>query len=253
MLPFLLAALVGLLVCASCTQLQTTAQAGYTSMAISGDIALAPGAGGPTIHQDVDSALGLGDAVGSPYARVQFDFGVPVLTASAFTFEEQGRGTLNAQFGNITAGTAVASDLRFTNVKASLAFDVIPLGVVKIAPGLAVDGFDLRMHVQDLAATVTEDLTVQAPLPMGFVRAEADLGLVGAVGEFGYSRLPKIEDAKGTFWDAELLVELHTGSSLHLFAGYRAIGLDAEGTTDGQDFAADLRVTGWTIGGGFRF
>src|SRR5206468_8641920 len=137
---------------------------------------------------------------GSPYVRVQLDLGTPVLTASAFKFEEHGQGHLNAQFGNIAAGTDVDSDIQFTNAKVSLAFD-IPLGPLKIAPGIAADVFDLDMHVQDTGGSTTEDLEVIAPVPMAFVRAEGDLGIVSAVGELGYIKIPEIHDVKGTFWD----------------------------------------------------
>jgi len=239
--------------CASCYQLQATAQAGYTQMAIDGDIALSTTGGAASVNQSVDSAFGIGDPQGSPYVRAQADFGTPVLTVSAFTFDEQGSGTLNAQFGNITAGTDVNSDITFTNAKVSLAFD-IPLGPIKIAPGIAADIFDLDMHVRDTTGTFAEDLTVLAPVPMAFVRGEADLlGWAGVVAELGYVQVPTIKDVKGTFWDAEVMLELRPTSLLHLFAGYRLIGIDAEGTVDGQDFATDLRISGWTIGGGIRF
>ena len=113
-------------------------------MAVSGDIGLSSGIGGlpASAHQDVDSAFGLGDSQGSPYGRAQLDLGVPVLTVSAFRFEEQGTGELSGSFGGIPASTSIESELSFTNIKASATFD-IDLGPVKVAPGLAVDVFDL--------------------------------------------------------------------------------------------------------------
>jgi hypothetical protein len=238
--------------CGSCTQMHGTAQAGYSQMAIDGRVALSTAGGGASIDQDVDSAFGIGDPQGAPYVRAQLDFGTPVLTASAFTFNESGSGTLNANFGSITSGTPVNSDLRFTDAKVSLAFD-IPLGPIKIAPGLAADLIYLEMNVRSTLSASSEDLKVFAPVPMGFVRAEADLGVVGLVGEFGYVKNPNIGDVEGTLWDGEVMAELRAGRALLLFAGYRTISVNGSGTVDNQDFSTDLRISGWTIGGGLRF
>lgn len=239
---------------ASCFQMQMTAQAGYTSMALDGDIALSNTSGGVTssINQDIPTALGLGSERGSPYARVQLDMGVPVLTLSGFTFEEDGQGTLQAQFGNIAANTQVDTHLEFANLKASYAFE-IDVGPVSVAPGIAVDLFDLQMQVSDSLGVVTENVDVLAPVPMAFVRAEGDLGIVGAVAELGLIKVPKIQDVEGTFWDAELAVEVRPLPMLHLFAGYRQIHIDVDGISDNQSFAADLDISGWMIGGGIRF
>lgn len=238
----------------SCFQLKTTAQAGYTQMAVQGDIALSTTSGSLSgvIDQDFESAFGLGDGSGSPYVRAQVDFGVPVLTVSAFTFRERGSGTLNSQFGNITSGTDVDSDLQFANVKASYAmqFDV---GPVAVSPGIAVDLFDLRMRVSDTAGFASETIDVFAPVPMAFLRAEVDLSVVAAVAEVGYIDVPKIDDVKGTFWDAELFAEVRPLPLMHLFAGYRMLHVDGSGVVDAQDFATNLDISGWMIGGGIRF
>jgi hypothetical protein len=245
----LLAAAFG---CGSCTQLQGTAQAGYAQMAIDGRVALSSAGGGGSIDQDVKSSFGIGDPQGAPYVRAQFDFGTPVITVSAFTFDETGAGTLEANFGSITSGTPVTTDLRFTDAKVSLAFD-IPLGPVKIAPGLAADLIYLEMNVRSTLSSSSEELKVYAPVPLAFVRAEADLGLVGLVGELGYVKNPNIGDVEGTVWDGDVIAELHATRALQFFAGYRVIAVKGNGTVDDQDFATDLRVSGWNIGGGLRF
>jgi hypothetical protein len=252
MTPTPLALLAAAFGCGSCTQLQGTAQAGYAQMAIDGRVALSTAGGGASIDQDVKSAFGIGDPQGAPYVRAQFDFGTPVLTVSAFTFDEHGSGTLDANFGNITSGTPVSTDLRFTDAKVSLAFD-IPLGPLKIAPGLAADLIYLEMNVRSSLSSSSEELKVYAPVPLAFVRAEADFGLVGLVGELGYVKNPNIGDVEGTVWDGEVMAELHATRALQLFAGYRMISVNGNGTVDNQDFATDLRISGWTIGGGLRF
>ncbi len=237
-----------------CVQMKMTAQGGYTQVAVSGDIALSTTSGGLSgvSNQDFDSAFGLGQDRGSPYARLQLDLGVPVITVSGFTFDERGSGTVGAQFGNIAGGTAVDTELQFNNLKASCAFQ-LDLGPVAVAPGVAVDLFDLQMHVQDSGSSTAEDIDVFAPVPMAFLRAEADLGLVAAVAEVGYIHIPKIRDVEGTFWDAELLAEVRPTPLLHLFAGYRMLHLDGTGIVDNQDFGTNFDVAGWMIGGGFRF
>lgn len=237
-----------------CLPIHATAQAGYTQMAIAGDIALSTSGGGisSTSKQGFDSAFGLGDERGSPYARVQLDLGVPVVTLSGFTFEEQGSGNLDTQFGTLLAGTAVDTDLRFTNLKGSLAFE-FALGPVAVSPGIAVELFDLDMQVRDTGGFAAENIEVLAPLPMLFLRAEADLLLFGAVAEIGYLDVPRVNDVEGRFLDAELMAEFRPAPLIHVFAGYRALLLDGSGVVDDQDFATDLEITGWVIGGGVRF
>lgn len=244
-----------LLLLPACFSFGVKGDVGYTSMAISGDMALAPTGGsvGVTIDQDVESALGLGDDSGSPYLRAEFDFGVPVLSVSAFQFSDSGTGTLNGSFGNITAGTQVASDLEFSNVKAALTFD-IDLVVVKLSPGIAVDLFDLDLQVQDVAGFAEESVDVVAPVPMLFVRGEAGLlGIVNAVAEVGGLKVPEIDGIEGTFWDAEARIEVAPAPMLNLFVGYRFMHLDGNGNIDNQGFDASLDITGWMLGGGVKF
>ena len=240
--------------CSGCFLPSAAVQAGYSQMALSGNAALSQPSGSlaGTSTQDVESALGLGGDQGNPYVRAELDIGSPVLTVSAMQFDEQGRGTLSTQYGNLAGGTTVDSDLTFTNLKASLAFE-IGLGPVSVAPGIAVDVFDLDLLVGDTVGIATERIDIVAPVPLAFVRAEADLAIVGAVAELGYITVPDIGDVEGTFWDAELLVEVRPTPLLHLFAGYRHIHMDGEGSTDDREFAVDLDLSGWMIGGGVRF
>jgi hypothetical protein len=252
-LHYLVLAVAGL-GCGSCYQLAVKAQAGYAQMSIEGDIALNPTAGGGTasIRQDIETALGLGDDQGSPYARAQFDLGVPVFAVSGFMFEEQGTGTLQANYGNITAGTNVNSDLELMNARASMAFQ-IELGPVSIAPGLAANWVDLTLEVADTAGIATETVELSAPLPMAFVRGEAELGIVALIAELGYLEVPEYDDIEGSVWDAEAIVELRPTPALNFFAGYRGINVEVEGEVDNQDFFADITLSGWIIGGGVKF
>lgn len=94
------------------------------------------GTGSTAIRQDVESAFGLGDKQGAPYGRVALDTGVQVLSVSAFTFSESGRGNLQADFGDIVSlpgGVPVQTSLDLTNIKAAYALQ-ISLGPVAISP-----------------------------------------------------------------------------------------------------------------------
>ncbi len=233
-----------------CSSFGVKGQLGYTAMSLGGDVALSPSGSG-TIRQDIESGLGLGDPQGSVYGRLELDCGVPVLTVSGFTFQEEGQGQLGPQFGQIPAGTTVQSEVDFTNFKAALAFD-IDLGVVKVAPGVAVDVFDMDIQVRDSLGLSNEDIDVLAPVPMAFLRATVDLGAVALVGEGGYMSLD-VDDVDGTFWDAEGWIEVRPTGGLFLFGGYRHISIAGTGIVDNQDFDADLTIAGWQVGGGFRF
>jgi hypothetical protein len=239
---------------AACGSAGFKAQAGYTQMSIEGDIALNPTAGGGTgsIQQDIETALGLGEEQGNPWVRAEADLGVVVFAATGFTFEEQGTGTLQANYGNITAGTDVNSDLELANVKASMAFQ-IELGPLSLAPGLAVDWFDLTLDVSDTAGIATESVELSAPVPMVFLRGQADVGMLSFIAEAGYLKVPEYDDIEATSWDAEALVELRPTPLLNLFAGYRMISMELDGEVDNQDFFADITLSGWIIGGGVRF
>lgn len=249
--PWIACATASLL--ASCTGLGVSAQAGYAELALGGDVSLTTaGSSSPNIDQDIESAFGLGDDQGSPYGRVQLDLGTPVLTLTGFDFEESGRGTLQADFGNINAGTDVLTDVQITNLKASLTFD-IGIGPVTVAPGIGVDWFAFDFVVQDTIGFVTEDVELEAPVPMAFVRGEVDLGIAGGIVELGYAKVPEIDEVEGSILDIEALVEFRPIPKLHLFAGYRAQLLEIEGEVDDDAFDLDMDLTGFLLGGGIRF
>lgn len=246
--------LLGLLATAACHQVKPTAQVGVAQLSVSGTAALAPPGGslGSTSGQDVESAFGLGDAVTSPWARLQLDFGTPVFSVSGFAFEQSGTGFLSSQFGNLIAGTAVDTDISLQNFKAALAFE-LPLGQLSLSPGLAVSVLDLQMEIRDQVGLSSEKIDVLAPIPVVFLRGEFDMGFLDAVAEIGYLEVPKIKDIEGTFVDAEFMLQAEISRTFHVFAGYRLLQIDGDGVYDDQEFATDLEVAGWMIGGGIRF
>jgi hypothetical protein len=235
----------------SCFQLEVQAQAGYAQLAADGDIGYVNGAGNTAIAQDVESAFGLGDDQGSPYVRAMVDFGVPQLSVSAFTFEDEGTGMLNADFGDVVSGVTVNSDLEMLNAKVAYAFE-IPLGPVSLSPGLAVDYFDLSMSVADQFGATSQAVDLSGPVPLAFLRGEAEISIVSAVVEAGYMQV-SIDDVDASLLDIEAQLAVHPTELLELFVGYRMLNLEFDGEIDGDVVDADLGIGGFLIGGGVRF
>jgi hypothetical protein len=250
----ILAIALWLPVAAACSTVGATVQAGFTQVAVDGDLALTTANGGATstAEQDIGSAFGLGDERGSPWLRAQADLGTPVVTASVFWLRESGTGVLDSDFGGLSAGTQVASDLELACAQASCTFD-FGLGPVKVSPGLAVDVFDLDFRVRETLLGNSEVIDEILAVPLLFVRAEASLGPVAAIGEAGYLELPDIDGTEGRFFDAEAMLAWSVLPLVHVFAGYRFIELHANGDTDSDSFATDLEIRGWFVGGGLRF
>lgn len=238
----------------SCTQFEVTAQAAYARLSLDGDIGYKSASDpspGPTIDQDIESAFGLGDGQGVPYGRVMLDMGTPVLTVSGFVFEEDGRGRLQANFGDVPAGLDVLTDFTMNNAKASYAFQ-IPIGPVSIAPGLALDYFDLEIDVRDAFGAFRETVELAGPVPLAFLRADVDLGIVAAVAEVGYMEID-IDDVTASLLDVEAMLEVRPTAMVHLVAGYRHLNLAADGIVDGDSIDTDITLSGFFVGGGIRF
>lgn len=238
---------------AACQSVDVQVDAGYTQVAVSGDIALAEGTQGTdgAPKQDVDSAFGLGDEQGSPYLRASCRTAGFSFAASGFMFEESGRGVLEANFGGLPAATPVTSDLEFACVKVSGTYD-FDLGFMTLAPGLAMDVVDLEFRVQELALGNGEEIDEVVGVPMVFLRASGDLGVASLMGEIGYMEA-EIDSSGGSYLDAEVTLRVSPMRSVHFFGGYRFIDFDAEGDTGTDSFSVDLQVQGWVLGGGISF
>lgn len=235
-----------------CYQFEVTAQAAYAQLSLDGDLGYATaGSSTPAVSQDIESGFGLGDDQGTPYARVMIDTGVPVLAVSAFLFEDEGTGQLQADFGSVNAGLGVRTEFEMMNAKASYAFQ-IDLGPVAIAPGIAVDYFDMQIDVRDVFNTQQESVDVAGPVPMGFLRAQVDVWKIGLVAEVGYMEVD-VDDVTAEFLDLEALVEIRPTDLINVFVGYRHLDLQLDGTIDNDSFDADVTLSGLFVGGGLRF
>ena len=240
----------------SCTLPYARAYAGYSSMGLSGDIALAPAAGTGNLGAlkiDVENELGLDGNSGSPYGRIDAGFGPIGVTVSAFTYSKVSTGTVTRQFGNITAGTDVRSDLDLTDIKAAVLWNAINIGPLRIAPGLGVNYLDLNLDVRTLTGVAASDnVDIVAPIPMAFLQGDLELGKFGLTVDAGGMAVD-LKDASGTYWDVEALLRFEPVKHVNIFGGYRWISLNAKGNADGQDFDANLDLKGWFVGGGISF
>jgi hypothetical protein len=248
-LPALLPIL--LLGATSCSGLGARIEGGYAIFEMDGDLALAPTAGGvslDTIRTDVQTDLGLDDQIGTPYARADLALGIARVSASGFMHDQDGSGTLTVQFGDIPASTSVNTEIEMMAAKASVIFDLLNVGVVRIGPGVGASFFDIDMSVA--SGILTEEINVVAPVPMVFVQAEVDLGPLDAMVEVG-GMYADIEDAAGTFLDIEATVRYQIMDAIHIFGGARYIQLKGEGDIEGQDFEVDLKMQGVMLGIGF--
>ena len=236
----------------ACFQFEVQAQAGYAELSLDGDVGYLNGSTGTATQQTVDSAFGLGDDQGSPFARVELDTGVPVISVSAFIFEDEGNGQLNADFGDLVAGLPVSTEFELTNIKGAYAFE-IPLGPVSISPGIAVDYFDLTINARDrIGGGASQDLEIAGPLPLAFLRAEVDLDVVRLVAEGGYMEAD-IDDVDGSLLDIEAMLLINPVSALELFVGYRHLEIEVDGIVDDDTVDTDITVSGLVLGGGLRF
>ena len=238
---------------AGCASAKIATQAGYTQLHIDGSVALESTQAGPgaDVEQDIGSGLGLGDDRGSPFVRVDVDFGWPVLTASGFTFHELGQGVLRADFGGLAQATPVSSELDFGCLKLAAVCDV-EIGPVTLSPGLAFDVFDFDFRVSDQFGN-SEVIDELVGVPLLFARAAAYLGAVQLMVEGGYVEGLSGETEGDAFFDLEGQLRVCVSPSLHLLAGYRFLGVDATGDTGTEVFGLDLQVHGWFVGGGFTF
>lgn len=237
------------------TGVEARVYGGYIETQLTGDMALEPSSGGvslDTVRVDVEETLGLNEPSGSPYGRLDLELGPARLTFSAFQYSDSGSGTLNATFGDISVGTPVNTELDLLNIKGALAFDLLDFGAFRLSPGIGVDFFDVDMTVRAPSVGQTEQLTSMAPVPMLFAQTEVDLGPIAAVVDGGWISLD-LDEGEGDYWDIEGLLRLVPGGGFEVFGGYRWISIDVLGNDNGQEFAADLELQGWFVGGGFAF
>ncbi len=244
------------LLCA-CSAPTLSGDLGYGQFSFSGKVGYSLTSSSTPIRNDVRSSLGFDDPEPFPYARAKAGFGPILVSASAFQLSTSGSGTLDAQFGSISAGTQVHADMDITSIRGSVylfdVFDIVPLPFVSLKPGVGVDYFDISLKADALSGAVQEDFDTKAPIPILAARAGVDLGIVEGVVEAGGIKIDYGDELDGTFLDLEGMVKVHPAANFTLFAGYRYINVDGKGKDGDNNYDVGLILQGWMIGGGLRF
>lgn len=230
--------------------------AGLYLPALEGDVALANTtlAGGDDI--DLTSELDLDDTDATILPRAELDFGPLDLTAWGFTTQSSGSGTATADFGGISAGSDVTSDLDLTLAQARVLFDLVDVGGFELGVGAAAQWVDLDLEVEEIVFGLVESVEVQQAVPLLAARAGFDLEPLTTLPlavELGVSGLAlDVGDLRGTYLDLEALVRAHW-SFFGLFAGWRRLQVEFEGESSGQEFDGDVVLEGMVIGATLRF
>ena len=250
-------ALLSLLAFCSCEATDGYVAAGYMQSSVSGDIALGPSSGGgASSSTDIENNLGIEDDDGSLYVKAEVDTAAGRWGVSGFTYSQTGTGVLDGTFGDIGGlgpGAVVTSELEFNNLKASWTWDLVEVGVFRFSPGFAINIFDIDTRVSSVTpVSAFEEVSVFAPVPMIYLQSEVDLQYVIANLDVGGMHID-LRDAKGTYWDIDAMLRVRPFEQFEIFGGYRYLEMDADGRTEGQDFSADIKLSGWFCGGMFNF
>jgi hypothetical protein len=252
-----LAALLLLVPAAGCFSLPTlTLDGGFHAVTMDGSIGLSNTSTTDVDTIDLSSQLDLGDTETTPYVRAGLELGPLDVTAWGFTNEASGRGVATADFGGITAGSVVESDLDLTMAQGRLLFDVVNFDLVEAGVGLAVQWVDLQLEVEEEVFGLREAIDVQQPVPLLAARVGVDLGEVTplplSVEVAAAGLRASYADIDGTILDLEALARLQWGL-FGVFGGWRYLHIDIEGEADGQAFDGDVELTGAIAGLSLRF
>lgn len=245
-----------LLSAAGCGLPTLTIDGGVHSLTLDGDIGLSNSGSTGFDTIDLTSQLDLDDTEYVPIARVGVDLGRFDFQAWGFSSTTDGTGTVSADFGNITAGSAVESELDLTLAQGRALFDVIDFDFFEAGLGLAVQWIDFDLDVRETVFGLNESIHVQQPVPLLAGRVGVDLGelspiplavelsAAGIWGSYG--------DLDGAVFDVELLARAQFGM-FGVFAGWRQLQIELEGESGDQAFDGDMTTQGALLGVTLRF
>ncbi|MGH7151722.1 MAG: hypothetical protein ACREIU_13545 [Planctomycetota bacterium] len=206
------------------------------------------GAGNPSI--DFEEGLDLEDRDIVPAGSIAVDWVGLRLQVSGFQTKVDGEQVLGSDFGQIPAGTLVDTEGKLTSLRASIVLAGIDAGVVKIRPGVGVEWVQFDLDADSVLAN--EEIDAYAPVPVAVLNGEVELGPVRLVADVA-GIYGNYEDLEGTLIDGEATLRLGIGGPAEIFAGYRYLQADLEGTTSGVPFDVALRLHGPMAGIGIRF
>jgi hypothetical protein len=187
--------------------------------------------------------------------RADFDFGSPVIYASAQSTSHGGAGILGNDLDSgvanqIPAGTAVTTDMDLGLYQLGVTFDLVPSDLIEIGIGLGVTAVDLDARMTDDAMPLPNVIDTERTLPIPVLALRAGL----ALGDFEASGLLtgldlSIDGDRVSFLDLDLLARYRfLGGDDHLSGsigiGYRALALGVEYEDDGDRIDTDFRFGG---------
>lgn len=206
------------------------------------------GAGNPSI--DLEEGLDLEDRDIVPAASVAVEWVGLRVQVSGFQTEVDGEEVLGSDFGGIPAGTLVDTEGTLTNARASVVLSGIDAGFMKIRPGVGVEWIDFDLDADSVAGT--EKIEAFAPVPVVVLNGEVELGPVRLVADVA-GIYGNYQDLEGTLIDGEATLRFGVAGPVEIFAGYRYLQADLEGSTEGIPFDVSLRLHGPLAGVGVRF
>jgi hypothetical protein len=250
-----LLAAAGLAGCTSSDPLLRVDAALFTP-SFGGDIGLSTTTDTDVTTVNISSDLDLGSTEYVPYLRGEFDIGPFNLAASGFKTSQDGTGTVTADFGDITAGSTVESEIDLTLVQARAVFDVLDLDMVKLGLGLAAEWVDFHFDQREQVFGLSETIDVTQVVPL--IAAHGAVGielphfvpLRFDVNAAGMSL--NLSDLDGTILDVEALLRADF-DRVGCFVGYRYILIQTDGNIDDQSVDANVTLAGWIAGVSVRF
>jgi hypothetical protein len=239
-------AVLALVTLASCSAPQFSVAPTYGLFEPKGDVSYVT-SGGASARNSVET-LGLDDSEGTLGARADFKWGVPHLTVSTQASSWDGDGTLTADFGGISAGVNVESELDLALHRAILTFDVLPTDMFELGLGFGITAADIEAEVTDDLSNTTESADEIAPIPLLALRAGFRIWRLDFEALVAGMSIDSGDD-KATYLEADLNARLALfgepgGVNGSLMLGWRQVDIDVEYTDDGDDVALDLTFSG---------
>jgi hypothetical protein len=231
---------------ASCAAPQFTVAPTYGLFEPKGDVSYVSSGGG-TANNSIDT-LGLDESEGTFGARADFKWGVPHLTVSTQASSWEGDGTLTADFGGISAGVNVESELDLALHRAILTFDVLPTDTFELGLGFGVTAADIDAQVTDDLTNTTESADEVAPIPLLALRGGFRIWRLDFEALVAGMSIASGDD-EATYLEADFNARMALFGSPgnvngSLLLGWRQVDIDVEYTDGGDDVALDLTFNG---------
>jgi hypothetical protein len=231
-----------------------TIEAAAFAPSIDGDVGISSSVSTDVDTINLQSQLGLGDREVVPYLRAGVNVARFDLALSGFRTSQSGHGTVDADFGDIIAGSNVDTDLDLGLVHGHVVYDLFQTKWATVGAGLAADYIDLQLDASDPTFMMEEKIDVRQIVPLVEARAsfrlpvvpiDLDLELGAITGSY--------QDVNGTILDAAVMLHGRIAGPLSLFGGYRYVHFDLKGVSNSQSFDGDVVLSGFMFGASVRF